>query len=260
MCIRDRIKDSFKATGKADPGIYLLVMTEDGEVIGIGQADSIGNFAVDFDHVTGKILFVVAMNNNADFSNLKIIPTITFSDINNVTWAKEAIETMATLGIISGVGNGKYDPNGNVTRAQFAKLVVRTLGLEGETAPLTFTDVKPSDWFYNDVALAVKYGIVTGKSKTTFAPNDQITRQDMAVMMYRALKLIDPTIKATDINGSLKGFSDQSSIAPYAREACAVMVENNIINGVGGNRFSPTTYATRAQAAVILYRFMDLFE
>ena len=119
---------------------------------------------------------------------VKVTKIIAFTDLQSVPWAKEAIETMAGLGMINGVGNNKFEPNSNVTRAQFATLIVKTLGISG-SAYNPFTDVKSSDWFAKDVALAYQYGIISGVSKTQFAPNRPITREEMAVMMVRAIKL-----------------------------------------------------------------------
>lgn len=180
-----------------------------------------------------------------------------FTDIQSVPWAKDAIEIMAGLGIINGVGNNKYDPGSNVTRAQFAKLIVNTLGIT-ETASNPFKDVKPSDWFAKDVALAYKHGIITGVSSTQFAPNRPITRQEMAVMMVRAMKL-KQQVTANNMNGTLGKFTDRNQIDSWASKGVAIAIEQELMYGMTQTIFSPKTNANRAQSAVIMYRFYEKF-
>jgi hypothetical protein len=183
--------------------------------------------------------------------------TKTFIDIQSVPWAKDAIEIMAGLGIVNGVGNNKFDPNSNVTRAQFAKLIINTLGITG-TASEPFSDVKSTDWFAKDVALAYKCGIITGVSSTQFAPNRSITRQEMAVMMVRAIK-VKQQVTANNMNGTLSKYTDRNQIDSWAKEGVAIAIEQGLMNGMTATTFSPKTNATRAQSAVIMYRFYEKF-
>ena len=108
------------------------------------------------------------------------------------------------------------------------------------------------------MALAYKYGIVNGKSNTLFAPNEPITRQEMAVMMARAIN-IKQSIKAKDITGTLSTFKDRNQIDTWAKESVAIAVEQGLMNGVTTTTFSPKTNANRAQSAVIMYRFYNKF-
>ena len=182
----------------------------------------------------------------------------TFSDIDSVPWAKPAIEAMATLGVINGVSDKEFAPKSNVTRAEFAKMIVKTLGLKGENLNNPFEDVEEGKWYYNDVLLAAKYGIVKGVSPVEFAPNQKITRQEMAVMVVRAMNLVQP-VKANDVEGTLKKFTDRNQIADWARESMAIAVEKGLISGMTSTTMEPGANTTRAQSAVIIYRFYNLY-
>lgn len=250
-----------KVTGKAEAGSTVQVYTAN-QLIGQATASSAGAYTVPVSRLIGNTKITVyatdKAGNRSAGTTITVKPVaVTFKDLGNVQWAKENIETMASLGIINGVGDNKYEPNSNITRAQFATLIIKTLNIRG-TATEPFSDVNPSDWFANDVALAYKNKIINGVSSTEFAPNQNITRQEMAVMMVRAMSL-KQSIKAKDINGTLSKYKDQGEIATWARESVAIAIEQGLMNGVSETTFSPKTNATRAQSAVIMYRFYEKF-
>jgi len=176
---------------------------------------------------------------------------VTFSDISNVKWAKEAIEYLAARGVISGPGDGTFRPNGNVTRAEFIKMLMMALELEDEKAVCTFSDVNEGAWYYKPIATAQKLGIVKGKGDGTFGVNDEILRQDMTVMTYRTEQLLDIDLD-DDVN--VEPFTDEAEISSYAKEAVTAMQRAGIINGIGDGSFAPKNSVTRAEAAVIIYR------
>ena len=246
-------------TGKAEMGSTVYVKKGNQP---IGQASvKDGKFSIPVFGLIGDTTLILYAKDDAGNKSAEVTVTvkvpITFTDLEDVPWAIEAIETMASLGVINGVGNNKYAPENNVTRAQFAKLIIKTLGITG-TASEPFTDVNSTNWFYNDVALAYKYKIINGVSSTEFAPNRPITRQEMAVMMARAIN-IKQSIKAKDITGTLSTFKDRNQIDTWAKESVAIAVEQGLMNGVTTTTFSPKTNATRAQSAVIMYRFYNKF-
>ncbi|HHW49068.1 MAG TPA: hypothetical protein GXX14_10710 [Clostridiaceae bacterium] len=179
---------------------------------------------------------------------------VTFNDIENVLWAKESIEALAARGIINGIGDGAFNPNGNVTRAEFIKMLMEAFDLVDETAECEFSDVKEGAWYYRAIASAWKLGIVKGKGDGTFGVSERISREDMAVMAYRTAKLAKIKLEGsgTDV------FEDREQISAYAIEAVETMHRAGIISGVGGGRFAPKDGATRAQAAIIVYRILSL--
>ncbi|HHV99428.1 MAG TPA: hypothetical protein GXX36_07620 [Clostridiaceae bacterium] len=181
---------------------------------------------------------------------------VTFSDISNVKWAKEAIEYLAARGIISGPGDGTFRPSDKVTRAEFIKMLMMALELEDEEAECTFSDVKAGAWYYKPIAAAQKLGIVKGKGDGTFGVNDEILRQDMAVMIYRTAQLLGIDL---DDDKDVVPFTDEAEISGYAKEAVVAIQKAGIIKGTGDGSFAPKKNVTRAEAAVIIYRVNHIF-
>ncbi|MCR4431546.1 MAG: S-layer homology domain-containing protein [Tepidanaerobacteraceae bacterium] len=136
-------------------------------------------------------------------------------------------------------------------------MLMQAFDLEDDTASCTFRDVKEGMWYYSSIAAAQKLGIVKGKGDGSFGVNDQITRQDMAVMAYRIAQLVKANLNT---NASVIQFTDKSDISPYAVDAVIAMQNAGVINGVGDSRFLPKGQATRAQAATIICRLFNLVE
>lgn len=178
--------------------------------------------------------------------------TITFDDVKKDHWGRKWIEAMASKGIVSGKDNRNFDPEGHVTRAEFAKMITMTLGLVDEYARSNFSDIAKGAWYESYVASAYNAGIITGRPDGTFAPNENITRQDMAVMLARALQQAAPVHGDKYID-----FADKGKIAEYARQPLAIAVRNGLITGKPGNMVDPEGKATRAEAATIIYRLFN---
>ena len=166
-----------------------------------------------------------------------------FSDVPASYWAYADIETLAGKGIINGFPDGTFQPDGNLTRAQFVKMLVLTLGLTPGTGSTPFTDVAPSDWFAPYVSAAVRAGIVSGLTPTTFGPNDTLTREQMAVLLARALKLT----KTVTLH-----FTDAATIDAWATTGVEEAVAAGYVNGFPNGSFQPLGTAPRAQAAKVL--------
>jgi len=176
----------------------------------------------------------------------------TFSDIYS-HWARTDIEYMATNGYISGMGGGLYSPDASVTRAQFATMLVNVLKPDGK-AEVPFGDVRPGEWYYLSVGRAYAAGLVKGDGNV-FAPEELITREQMAAMICNALKYKGLLAEVNDLEGTLRGFADQPSISGWARKSSAQAVKHGILRGKpsGGQiYFAPADKATRAEAAVML--------
>jgi hypothetical protein len=173
---------------------------------------------------------------------------MTFSDVPSSFWAYSDIETLAARGIINGFPDGTFQPNADVTRAQFVKMLVLTVGLTpgGGTAP--FTDTPPSAWYAPFVSAAVQAGIVHGLSPTTFGPNATVTREQMAVMVARALKLT----KTATLH-----FRDDATIDPWALQGVEEAVAAGDIHGFPNGTFQPLGPTTRAQAATVLAEWLS---
>ncbi|CAM3298279.1 S-layer-like y domain-containing protein [Paenibacillus lupini] len=182
----------------------------------------------------------------------------TFSDLNN-HWAKTDVELMASKLIVKGISNDKFAPNAVVTRAEFAAMVVRALGISEDQAAASFKDVSSKDWFAGAVGAAVKAGIVKGYEGNSFKPNASITREEMAVMISRALTFTgkQPAGSGTEL---LNAFKDKASIEDWAKIAVAQAVDAKIIEGTTGGNFAPDSKATRAEAAVMLKRLLEFVD
>lgn len=181
------------------------------------------------------------------------IPNDIYTDLDDVIWARNAIVTLSNKGILKGVGDNKFAPNTLVTREEFVKMLVCAFSDKTQTVKETnFSDVDPNEWYAEFVFAAVESGIVNGKGDGTFGVGENITRQDMAAMAYRAaLKNISPDDES-DI------FDDFDSVDAYAKGAVTVMAQKGIINGKGNRMFCPLDNATRAEAAKVIFEIIQL--
>ncbi|WP_053955270.1 S-layer homology domain-containing protein [Inediibacterium massiliense] len=179
-----------------------------------------------------------------------MLSTKKFEDTNH-HWGEHAIEVMAARQVVSGVDPVNFAPNENITRAQFAKMIVSVLGTEIQKDQKRFTDVEENAWYAPYVEAAANLDIAKG-SDGKFYPNKNITREEMAVMITKALSIIEPEkVKKTDIY-----FTDEENISNWAKESVSIAVSNGLLKGVGENLFSPKENATRAQGAQILYNLL----
>jgi len=179
-------------------------------------------------------------------------PKKTFSDTDNFPWAKEAIEEVATKEILIETSKETFSTEVNTTRGDFTGALMRALRLTAE-ADGNFIDVSVTDPYYENIKVARALGIAKGVGDNRFEPNSFITRQDMMVLIERALRISGKLgDKKADLT-YLDQFADKDQISDYAREAVALMVEMGFIKGDGKN-INPKGNTTRAEAAVVLYR------
>ncbi|MBQ2743556.1 MAG: S-layer homology domain-containing protein [Oscillospiraceae bacterium] len=191
---------------------------------------------------------------NGDNDNIR------FTDLGNHAWAADAINTLAADGIIKGTTASTFSPASNITRADFALLLVRAFKLESDNAE-NFADVSAADYFAQELAVARNTGIVNGIGENKFAPRNTITRQDMMVIVYRALQsqsllLEEKGDRRMAVDEVLSQYSDFTSVAPYAKEAVSSLINAGLVNGKNG-RIAPTDYTTRAEVAVLVKRTLD---
>ena len=202
-----------------------------------------------YDEKTGRITFIPK-----HFSKYAAVHSkVTFSDIEKPTWAKVKIEALAAREIVAGVGNSKFNPYGNVTRAEFIQMLMKAFELNDSSATAEFTDVKAGAWYYNSIATAQKLGIVSGKLDGSFGVKDQISRQDMAVMLYKTAKIAKIDLSSA----SVVQFTDKGKISEYAVEAVEAVQKAGIVSGVGEGMFAPKNKSTRAEASTIIYNLFS---
>ncbi|MFY9370572.1 MAG: S-layer homology domain-containing protein [bacterium] len=191
------------------------------------------------------------------FALLRYKPS--FADLEG-HWAREAVELMAARRIIAGMSAQEFAPDLPVTRAQLVTMLVKALELEPVTPEEgTFRDVEAGTWYYTPVETAYRAGLVAGRGRGEFDPSAPVTRQEMAVMVARALEISSGRATNTyPVEANLRRFEDQVDIAPWARGAVARLVEEGIMSGMPGRIFAPQGTATRAQAAVVLKNMLQV--
>ena len=176
-----------------------------------------------------------------------------FSDINGFEWANESIKTLSARGVVNGFPDGSFKPGDIITRAQFAKLLVSAFSLEVKDGGAEFSDVSPEDWFYEVVTIAAGNGIVNGNEDGAFMPNSEISRQDMAVMVYRTANAVGLSLEKYTMPSD---FSDMEQVSEYARESVIKVKQARIMNGMDDNMFVPMGVANRAMAAKVVFELM----
>lgn len=180
-----------------------------------------------------------------------------FKDLGQARWAVDAIKALAAKGVVTGVSEDSFAPAKQVTRAEFLAMIVRAFGLLDSQASASFSDVPSGSWSYPFVATAVKLNLAQGTGGGKFDPSRPITREEMAVMAANALKLVKGK-QAADVEAALKKFKDSDSMASYSKDAIALLTEEGVVSGVSADTFLPKGVATRAEAAVIVYKLMGV--
>ncbi|MCI5500143.1 MAG: S-layer homology domain-containing protein [Clostridiales bacterium] len=182
-----------------------------------------------------------------------VCPAEKYTDVDTTQWYHEGVDYVIANGMMNGTGTNIFEPNATTTRGMIVTILYR---LEKEPAAGTspFTDVDADQWYAKAVAWAAANGVVNGTSPTTFNPNDPITREQMAAILYRyaSFKGYDVAQKA-----DLAGFTDAAQISAYAKDAMSWANKAGLIGGVSATTLQPQGSATRAQVATILMRFCE---
>ena len=171
-----------------------------------------------------------------------------FSDIEDVSWAAEAINALAAKGVVSGRGNNMFAPKDNITREEFVKMCVVLFKIPTvNDISLNFADVNSESWYYPYIKTAYGAGVINGTSETSFGVGSYITRQDAAVIINNCMEKFN--LKP----GEAETFADWESISDYAKDAVMNMRKLNIISGYEDGSFLPKNNITRAEAAKMLF-------
>ena len=177
-----------------------------------------------------------------------------FGDVKSADWFYNDVKYVYEKGMMAGTAADVFAPNATTTRAMIVTILYRLEGSPAVTGTSAFVDVPAGQWHTDAVNWAAANQIVKGTSATTFAPNDSITREQMAAILYRyaQYKGYDVTKKA-----DLSGYSDNGQVSAYAKDALAWANAAKLINGVTNTTLAPQGNATRAQVSAILHRFCD---
>ena len=169
---------------------------------------------------------------------------VEFPDVKEGQWFYKGVQYSAKRGIISGLPDGTFGPDVKMSRAQLVQMLYAMAGRPAVKITDKFSDVKEGQWFAASASWAVEAGVTSGVGGDLFAPNKEITRQEIAVMLHAFMKKADANAELT--------FADNAEIAPWAVNAVKWAVENGLMKGVLGNKFAPKSLATRAEAATIM--------
>ena len=220
--------------------------------------------------VTDRFGEAVAVTENADGTYTFTMPSgqvkvavtfvevqpepLPFTDVNEGDWFHDAVRYVYDNGLMDGVGDGQFAPNATTTRAQLVTILYRLAGEQDVSGDTAFTDVAPGLWYTNAVAWAAANGIVNGVSETQFAPGNNITREQLATILYRYAESAGYDVSAS---ADLSGFPDAGDIQSYATEALSWAVAEGLLQGFEDDSLQPQSTATRAQIATILMRFCE---
>lgn len=214
-----------------------------------------------FHHVPTSIMardgkYYALVNSLTNSTYALIRHQVAFTDMGG-HWANAAVNDMASRLVINGVADNRFQPNTAITRAEFAAIIVRALGLAESGSVAAFSDVESGDWYAGAVAKAHEYEIVEGYEDGTFRPSNTITRQEAMVMIARAMKRVglNSSVNNSDPTSILSGFTDGVAVDEWAEQAVAAVVKSQLVIG-SDTSLNPSADITRAETAVIIWRML----
>ncbi|MNI33761.1 Endo-1,4-beta-xylanase A precursor [compost metagenome] len=174
-------------------------------------------------------------------------------------WAKAAVDDLGARWVVNGSGNGFFLPDRGITRAEFAAVLVRGLGLQAAGGTSPFTDVSSSDWYSSAVQTASRYQLITGFEDGSFRPGDSISREQAMTMLAQAMQLTglsgeNTGSSAAELPG---GFTDADEASAWALDSIAASLQAGIITGRSRTQLAPQSHVTRAEVAVMLQRLLQ---
>lgn len=178
-----------------------------------------------------------------------------FQDVPESHWAWQAVRALAARQVVEGRTGVGFEPDGPVTRAELTAMLVRALGLQTAEPPAAFADVAPSAWYADALAAAAKAGLVTGRAAGEFAPEQPVTREELAAMLVRAREL--KTGRPAGASPSpAQGFVDAAGASPWAADYIGRAEAAGLMQGAGAGRFEPARTTVRAEAAQAVYNLL----
>ncbi|WP_420819413.1 S-layer homology domain-containing protein [Paenibacillus thalictri] len=209
--------------------------------------------------IDGKHFAVINSLTNSTYSLIK--HPLAFSDTAN-HWAKEAINDMGSRMVIDGTGGTMFTPDKEISRAEFAAIIVRGLGLKLEQGTSPFSDVKASDWFSDVINTAYAYHLIGGFEDGTFRPNEKITREEAMAIIAGAMKWtkLKDKLSVPSTGDIIRPFSDAAQASSWAQSSIAASIGSGIVSGRSGTQLAPKDYMTRAETAVMIQRLLKQAE
>ncbi len=182
---------------------------------------------------------------------------VSFGDVKAGAWYGNAVEFAAARGIVTGMGNGNYSPDGELTRGQLLVMLMRAYGIVPDKNPSNNFSDAGNTYYTGYLAAAKRLGITEGLGNNLYAPEKQITRQEMFALLYNTLKVIGQLPEGTGkTSGALTGYSDADSVASWAKDASGKLADAGVISGSNG-KLAPKSTTTRAEMAQVLYNLLS---
>ncbi|RQW12835.1 hypothetical protein EH198_05610 [Paenibacillus rhizophilus] len=209
--------------------------------------------------IDGKYYAKVSSLTNSTYS--VVWHPLEFKDVAK-HWAKDAVNDMGSRMIVTGSGNDMFNPDQDITRAEFAAIIVRGLGLKLVSAAAPFSDVQQSDWYNDIIQTSYAYNLISGFEDGTFRPNDKITREQAMTIIAKAMTITDlkaklPSKAAGEV---LSSFADANKISGWAKNSAADCLQAGIISGRNSSQLSPKDNITRAEVAAMIQRLLQKSE
>jgi len=244
------VKRTIKLAEEVDPATTTVVVWDE-------DAEELNFVPATFDIINDKSQATIYRNANSIYVVLSV-DKADFTDVPANHWAAEDIALLSNKLIVAGVSADQFQPNRNITRAEFARLVVRSLGLNNSTEEAEFSDVDAGAWYADEVATAAEAGLIFGYDDGTFRPNQTITRAELAAMVVRAMTYAGSDVELTtdEQAAALESFKDLNQVGAWAQDELAIAVSEGIVLGVGADRLAPNSNATRAEATAMLARYL----
>ena len=201
---------------------------------------------------SSQLLYGISGKNNTPAENQQ---DIVFSDVSKNDWSYPYINGLVKEGVISGYSDGSFRPGQSITRAEFTKLAAEAFGLRSDLPGMSFSDVGDDEWCHKYISTLSALGIINGIGDGSFGKENNISRQDMAVIICKIARYL-----GADLAEYTPEFSDSEEISGYALSAVGSMIKMGIISGTDGNMFMPNGTATREQAAKVIYMLKKALE
>jgi len=208
------------------------------------------------ERIDGK--YYATINSLTNSTYALISNPVAFKDVAG-HWAEEAVNEMGSRLVVSGVGNDLYNPDQAITRAEFAAIMVRAMGLKENRGAKPFSDVRSSDWYSGAVRTALDYELINGYEDGTFRPQQQITREQAMVVIARAMEVtgLKNQLPAQDSNKILQSYDDAKQVSLWARDSVADVLQAGIITGRSNSQLAPQAFISRAEVAMIIQRLLQ---
>ena len=241
---------------KAGATVTLTPAPEEGYEVGeVTVTDRFGNAVEVTENADGTYTFTMPngqVSVNVTFVEMEAEP-LPFTDVKEGDWFHDAVRYVYDNGLMEGVGDGQFAPNATTNRAMVVTILYRLAGEPDVSGDVGFADVESGLWYSNAVLWAAEKGIVNGISETEFAPAGDLTREQLATVLYRYAESMGFDVSASV---DLSGFPDAGDIQSYATQALSWAVAEGLLQGFEDDSLQPGGTATRAQIATILMRFL----